>query len=423
MIYMNADPTLMSALTKKLTYRIEVIRSKTGKFNSVETIRNYTIPKAGVIAIPQGRMDLVPADYEIVDKRTQIEVDFPSPKISLRPGQLLVLEEWEDSGILNALVGWGKSYTALWIAFKLGQKTLVVAHNTMLRDQWIKDIKTLFGIEPGIIGSGEFNIDSPIVVGNVQTLTKHSQALADKFGTIILDEMHHCPASTFSTIMGSSKARYRIGLSGTMERKDKKHVLFKDFFGPIVHKPPQSNTMNPTVRIIKSGKKLLPGAAYAKKINELMEDQDYQGFIAAIAKTQIARGHKVLVVADRVDFLVTVDRLIGDDSVVITGDTADFEGREQAKLDVETGLKSCICGSRQIFAEGISINPLSCIILTCPISSEILLEQLIGRVMREFPGKKDPVVLDINFAGPAEKTQNNIRLAFYLMKGWEIQMV
>ncbi len=309
------------------------------------------------------------------------------------------------------------------MAFKLGQKTLVVAHNTMLRDQWVKDIRILFGIEPGIIGSGEFDIDADIVVGNVQTLTKHAIALADKFGTIILDEMHHCPATTFSAIIGASKARYRIGLSGTMERKDKKHVLFRDFFGSNVVQPPQSNTINPTIKVIKSGRKLLQGAHWVQKINELMQDTEYQQFIAAIAKTQIAKGRKVLLIADRVDFLEKVHRFIGDESILVTGQSADFDAREQAKIDIEGPNKHCICGSRQIFAEGISINILDTLILSCPISSEILLEQLIGRVMREYPDKTDALVYDINFAGHAEKTQNNSRLSFYLLKGWEIQMV
>lgn len=420
---MDVNPEDMARLTKILTYRIELIRSSNGKFNTVETIRNYSIPKTGIIAIPQGRIDLIPDGYEIVDKRTEIEVDFPNPLITLRPGQQLVLDGWEDSGILNALVGWGKSYTALWIAYKLKQKTLVVAHNTMLRDQWVTDVKKLFGIDAGVIGSGEYNIDSPIVVGNVQSLTKHAQVLADGFGTIILDEMHHCPATTFSNIMGASKARYRVGLSGTMERKDKRHVLFKDFFGSIVVKPPQSNTMNPVIKIVKSGRKLSPNMMYVQKINELMADRSYQEFIASIAKSQMLKGHKVLVIGDRVEFLTVVNRLIGDGSCLITGQSADFEAREIAKKAIDSGTISAICGSRQIFAEGISINPLSCIILTCPISSEILLEQLIGRVMRESPGKLPPVVIDINFSGKSDKSQNNIRLAFYLMKGWEITLV
>ncbi|MCL5459653.1 DEAD/DEAH box helicase family protein, partial [Loigolactobacillus coryniformis] len=93
---------------------------------------------------PQGRTDLIPEGYEILDKRVINEMPFPNPIVDLREGQQVVFDEVDDSCFINALVGWGKTFTALHIARKLGQKTLVVTHTTMLRDQWIKEIKALY---------------------------------------------------------------------------------------------------------------------------------------------------------------------------------------------------------------------------------------------------------------------------------------
>jgi superfamily II DNA or RNA helicase len=81
----------------------------------------------------------------------------------------------------------------------------------------------------------------------------------------------------------------------------------------------------------------------------------------------------------------------------------------------------CIAGSRQIFSEGLSINVLSSVILAVPISNDSLLEQIFGRIQRQHPDKKTPPeVLDIQFAGWADKKQNNDRLSLYLRKGWKI---
>jgi superfamily II DNA or RNA helicase len=157
-------------------------------------------------------------------------------------------------------------------------------------------------------------------------------------------------------------------------------------------------------------------------MNNLLYDMDYQEYIAAITTTQIALGHSVLVIADRVEFLSNVKDMVGEKCMLVTGETS-FEERKEIADKIETGEIMCIAGSRQIFSEGISINKLSCVILAVPLASEVLLEQVIGRIMRVHPNKKDPIVIDINFSGHADRKQNNLRLGFYLGKGWQIQSI
>ena len=404
---------------KELTYKIK----KDGgskQFATIETIKNYKTLPGGILSIPQGRLDLVPDHYEIVDKRIVENIPFPDPKFALRPEQQVVYDPIDDTCFINALVGWGKTFTALHLAHKFGQKTLVITHTAALRDQWCEEIEVLFGHKPGLIGGGRIDhTDHFITVANIQTLSKHAASLAKEFGTIILDEAHHCPATTFAQTVDVFYARYRIALSGTMIRKDGKHILFRDYFGPVVYKPPQSNTLTPRVHIVKSGITLKPGATWVDKVTELLESENYREFIASIARMHIAEGHSVLVIADRVEFLHKVGEYIGEDCAVITGDT-EFQERQLIKEQVLSGEKRAICGSRQIFSEGISINTLSCVILAAPMSNDSLLEQVVGRVQRMHEGKLSPLVVDINFAGYADRKQNNDRLAFYLRKGWQV---
>lgn len=416
------DNEHLKYLMDALTYRIEKKQKTTAKtkFSNIEIVKNYKLLPQGIISIPQGRMDLIPEGCEILDKRVLHEVPFPNPKFPLRDSQQTVYDEVNDTCFINALVGWGKTFTALWLARKLGQKTLVVTHTTMLRDQWCDEIRALYGMEPGVIGSGQFDIeDRAIVVGNVQTVTKLLPQINKEFGLVILDEAHHCPATTFSSIIDGMYARYRIGLSGTMQRTDGKHVIFKDYFGPTVIRPPQSHTMNPTVHVIPTGISLPAGATWVEKMNALLYDADYQQFIAAVAMTQMNKGHSVLIVADRVEFLRNVKGLIGERCVLITGETL-YDERKDLIERVETREATCVAGSRQIFSEGISINVLSCVILATPTSNPISLEQIIGRVMRLSEGKLEPIVMDMNFSSAAERKQNATRVAFYAGKGWEV---
>jgi superfamily II DNA or RNA helicase len=207
-----------------------------------------------------------------------------------------------------------------------------------------------------------------------------------------------------------------------MTRKDGKHILFQDYFGHTVYKPPQANTINPVVHIVKSGLTLKPGATWVEKINDLTQNDNYRKFIAGLANMHISGGHSVLIVADRVEFLEKVKEYVGETCLLVTGET-DFEARQRAKEQILNREKMCIAGSRQIFAEGISINILSCVILAVPMSNDSLLEQIVGRIMRPHEGKQNPIVVDIQFAGWADKKQNTDRLGLYLRKGWEVVTV
>lgn len=418
-IYLDVTPELTSSLIRALTYKIKKNIPGATHFSQFEIIKNFKIIGGTVMSIPIGRPDLIPAGFEIIDKRVLHELPFPTPKLEMLPAQQVVYDAVDDMCFINAMVGWGKTFCALHIARKLGQKTLVVCHNTMLRDQWADEVEKLYGMPVGIIGSGKFDIDHSIVIGNIQTLTKIIPKISKEFGTIIVDEAHHCPASTFMTFIDGMYARYKIGLSGTMMRKDGKHILFKDFFGHKVHQPPASNTMTPSVRIVKTGIALAQGEPWVKKMNILLYDPDYQKFIAHAARMQMEKGHKVLVIADRVEFLQNVGELIGEECVCITGGTT-YEERTELKRQIESGEKSCIAGSRQIFSEGISVNILSCVILAAPIANDALLEQIVGRIMRNHENKLEPLVLDMNFSGPSDRKQNRDRQAFYARKGWTV---
>ena len=417
------DANHYKELIKTLTYKIEGKPRPGSKIKPVTIIRNYKSLPNGIISVPQGRIDLVPEDYVVEDKRCFNEVPFPEPRFQLRDSQQPVYDEVTDTCFINALVGWGKTFTALWLAKKFGQKTLVVTHTVALRDQWSKEVENLYGIKPGIIGAGIFDVaDHCIVVGNVQTVTKLIPRICKEFGTVILDEAHHVPADTFSQIIDGMYARYRIALSGTIKRTDGKHVIFKDYFGDRVYKPPQSHTLNPLVKLVPSGVFLTHGAIWAKKINDLLYNKDYQEFISEIAKRHILLGYSVLIVASRVEFLESIKENIGETCVLVTGRVVG-DDRDKNLQQIDSGEKMCVAATTRIFSEGISINRLSCVILAEPTSNPITLEQVIGRIMRLHPDKKDPVVIDIQFSGVADRRQNNARLAFYASKDWQVVKV
>jgi superfamily II DNA or RNA helicase len=378
--------------------------------------------RENLVSIPIGRTDLIPDDYEIVDKRIHMPVDFPEFRFPLRDSQQAVFDELDDNCIINAWVSWGKTFTGLAIAGKLGQKTLVVTHTVPLRNQWAKEVQKVYGFTPGIIGSGKFELDAPIVIGNTQTLYRNVPKIRKEFGTIILDEMHHVSSPTFSKILDTNYCRYKIGLSGTIERKDGKHVVFRDYFGSKIFKPPKENYMIPTIEIYRSDIRFMDGASipWANRVNALSNNNEYRHSVAMLAAAYAAKGHKVLVVSDRVHFLRACAELTGEKAVCVTGEVA-HEDREKLVNEILYGDKNVLYGTQAIFSEGISVNTLSCLILGTPINNEPLLTQLIGRVIRKQEGKRDPVVIDIHLKGKTAQRQASNRMGYYIKQGYQIR--
>ena len=417
-IQLQGDAVMLENLERELTYSLPP-RMPQDPPMIIKTIRPL---REGLVSIPVGRLDLIPEEYEIIDKRVQAPTHFPEFKFELRASQQAVYDEVFDSSIINAWVSWGKTFTGLAIAAKLGQKTLVVTHTTNLRNQWEKEVKKCFDLQPGRIGSGDFDTSSPIVVGNIQSLYRKIDEIKHLFGTVILDEMHHVSSPTFTRIIDEMPSRYKIGLTGTLERKDGRHVVFRDYFGHHVMKPPKENYMTPSVDVIKSEVRFLDGSftPWAERVNHLATNEEYIHSVAMIAAKYAADGHKVLVVSDRVAFLKVCQRLVGENSVCITGDM-DFQEREDTMRRIG-GDRNILFGTQAIFSEGISLDSLSCLVLGTPVNNEPLLTQLIGRVIRKKEGKLQPKVVDIHLKGKTAARQANARMGYYVKQDYKINI-
>tara|TARA_X000001382_G_scaffold1930_1_gene2354 strand:+ start:23161 stop:24444 length:1284 start_codon:yes stop_codon:yes gene_type:complete len=419
-IYLQCTASMKQSIDKELTYLIP----SHNPADPPQVISNMAVIREDLISIPIGRIDLIPKNYFIVDKRTTVPVEFPEFKYKLRPSQQEVYDVIDDNAIINAWVSWGKTFTGLAIAGKLGQKTLIITHTIPLRNQWAKEVEKVYGIKSGIIGSGMWNTDSPIVVGNTQTLYRNIPKIRKEFGTIILDEMHHVSSPTFNRVIDACYSRYKIGLSGTIERKDGKHVVFRDYFGSTVLKPPKENYMTPTIHIVPSDIRFMDGSKipWANKVTNLATNDEYKHSVAMLSAAYAARGHKVLVVSDRVSFLKQCAELTGDKAVCVTGEVP-HEEREALLNEITYGDKNVLYGTQSIFSEGISLDSLSCLILGTPINNEPLLTQLVGRVIREKEGKVSPVILDIHLKGNTATRQASNRMGYYMKQGWETRYI
>lgn len=423
-IYMNCDKgsELDKKLMKELTYELWVNGSEFPMF-----IHNMIRISDKVISIPAGRLDLIPEDRTIVDKRADVPALIPTPGFEPRDTQAVCIEQMSGNGLVNAPVGWGKSIVGLGIAHKLQQKTLIICTTTTIRDMWVGEIKKWFGFNPGIVGGGKFDVAPPIVVGNIQTIRNKTIEMQSMFGLILVDEVHRSPAKTFTETLNTLKAKVKIGLSGTLIRKDGMHCVLEDYFGQDLFVGQVENVMEPTVHLYDTGIELSANEfiPWATKISQLMSNELYRAQLLELINNYAEAGHIILVLCDRTEMLEYLHEETKDFSLMITGKVTGAELRKSI-MDVIADPSTCatvLFATQSIFSEGVSLNELSCVVLATPINNEPLLVQICGRIMRQAPDKLDPVIVDIGLCGNTGRRHRNSRRKTYIEKGWKIKQM
>jgi hypothetical protein len=111
-IFMECSPEYRKVLSDELTYKIPSQNPN----DPPQIIKNLQRVRENLVSIPIGRTDLIPNDYEIVEKRLSVDITFPEFKFDLRQSQQDVYNALDDNCIINAWVSWGKTFTGLAIA-------------------------------------------------------------------------------------------------------------------------------------------------------------------------------------------------------------------------------------------------------------------------------------------------------------------
>jgi superfamily II DNA or RNA helicase len=114
-------------------------------------------------------------------------------------------------------------------------------------------------------------------------------------------------------------------------------------------------------------------------------------WIKELVTEQIRAGRNIMLLSDRLDHLVTLHGMLVEDNPgvnivqVVGGTKADV--RDAAFVNA-----SVILSTYHYASEGIDIPRLDTLFLATPRGT---IEQSVGRILRPFPGKKKPLVIDI----------------------------
>ncbi len=145
--------------------------------------------------------------------------------VELRRYQQRALEAWLEAGRRGVIVlptGAGKTYIALKAIEVVNRAVLVVVPTLDLMMQWREELENHFGVEVGAYGGGE-QLLRALTVTTYDSAYIRAPQLGNKFLLLILDEVHHLPAPSYSQIAEMYIAPYRMGLTATYQRQDGRH--------------------------------------------------------------------------------------------------------------------------------------------------------------------------------------------------------
>ena len=390
----------------------------------------------GYIAIPRGLRD----NLILSAKEAGIEVETEDQREKGRPirvsfrGDLKTQQDLaahrlleHDHGVLSAATAFGKTVVCSYLIAERKVNTLILLQSKDLLEQWVEELNKFLTIdeEPPLYKTKtgrEKRRDSVIGIlhGNKNTLTgiidvamvgsmygkgKFNKQI-NSYGMVIMDECHHAGSATAVEVLRKVNARYVYGVTATPKRGDNLEKIIHMLLGPIRH------SYNAKERAIEQGIGHYVYPRYTRVMDTRENKEDINEAYAlignsAVRNDMILEDTRACVKAGRTPVILTrykeqakylYENLQKDADHVFLfyGDNSDKENSSirQRLKEVPKDESVILVATGQKIGEGFDYPRLDTLMLAAPVSFEGRLEQYIGRLNRDYEGKKEVIVYD-----------------------------
>ena len=296
-------------------------------------------------------------------------------------------------------------------------KGLIIVPTTSLVEQLTSDFKdyaseTDFDVDEHVhkIYQGkEKHSGKKLIISTWQSLYQMPPEYFQQFQYIIGDEAHLFKAQSLTTIMTAcTNAKYRIGLTGTLDGTKTHKLVLEGLFGPVrqvittkelIDKNILSSFIIKCLILKHSPEKCEESKdwTYQQEIEYLINSHNRNRFIRNLA---ISMKTNTLVLYQMVEkhgqvLYNMIKEKAGDRKVFFIHGGVEAEEREQVRRIMEEENDAIIVASFGTFSTGINIRNLHNIIFASPSKSRVRNLQSIGRGLRKSGTKDQATLYDI----------------------------
>jgi superfamily II DNA or RNA helicase/very-short-patch-repair endonuclease len=320
-----------------------------------------------------------------------------------------------ETGVLAATTAFGKTVVAAWLIAKRSVNALVLVHRRQLLDQWVERLSTFLGVPAksiGRIGGGRSRPTGRVDVGIIQSLVRKGVVadLVADYGHVIIDECHHLSAHSFEQVARQAKARFVLGLSATVARKDGHHPIIFMQCGPVRH---QVNARAQAASRPFEHFVLVQPTAFQQSrspdpdtciefhtlYQELIDDEMRTRRICEDVIDAVRNSRSPLILTERNDHLDSLERELATrvDHVVVLRAGMGKKQRQAVSerlAAIPRHEGRVILATGKYVGEGFDDPRLDTLFLTLPVSWRGTVAQYAGRLHRLYDGKREVRIYD-----------------------------
>lgn len=402
------------------------------------------------IGLPRGCADNIASllmelklPYRVTDKRMSGIVSDVSFTGKLREEQQQAVSALlpYDIGVLSASTAFGKTVVGAYMIAQRKVNTLILVHRVQLIEQWKARLMSFLDIpsnQIGVIGGGKHKPGGIIDISTIQSLCRNNvvdDLLAD-YGHIIVDECHHLSAFSFELVARQCKARFFLGLSATLTRKDGHHPIIFMQCGPIRYrvndrKQAEARPFHHRVVVRKTSTSLpeLPAGDQMpihQVYDMLMNNIERNDLIENDVLKAISAKRNPVVITERKAHLECLIERFQDkvqNLIVLKGGMRKKEYRMMMeRLErIPINAERLILATGRFLGEGFDDARLDTLFLTLPISWKGTLAQYAGRLHRLHYSKKEVLIFDyVDSEIPVTSRMFQRRCSGYKAIGYEM---